>query len=125
MFRKITHIILSLFLMVVTTEVTLSMHYCSGELVSTSINKESKSCCDGAGGCCENRTLRLEIDDDYVTPLQLQVFEPFEIVTLFTILVNLNLESADDESKAVYDLSDSPPPPLTNTRLALLQAYLC
>ena len=71
MLRKITHIVLALFLLVSTTGITISMHYCGGEYVSTSINKEAKSCCDSTGGCCENKTMHFEVEDDYVSPVQI------------------------------------------------------
>ena len=55
-----------MFLLFTTAGLTFSMHYCGGNYVSTSINKEAKSCCDGSGGCCENKTLHFEIKGDFV-----------------------------------------------------------
>ena len=72
MLRKISHIVLALFLLVSTTGITISMHYCGGKYVSTSINEEAKSCCDGTGGCCENKTLHFEVKDDYVNAVQIE-----------------------------------------------------
>lgn len=101
MFRKIAHIALSVFLMVATIGLTYSMHYCGGEFVSTSINKEAKTCCDGSGGCCENKTLHLEVEDDYVSPVQVKNVETVELDILFPILFGLNFELLDEEDFAL------------------------
>lgn len=125
MLRKITHIIFALFLLVSTTGVTLSMHYCGGELVSTSINKEAKTCCDGTGGCCENKTVHFEVEDDYVSPVQVINIQTVELDILFPILFVLNFELSIDEEIEQVAFYDSSPPPTIQTRLALLQTYLC
>ncbi len=124
MFRKIAHIVLSVFLMVATIGITFSMHYCGGELISTSINTEAESCCDD-GGCCENKTLHFEVEDDYVSTVQVKNVETVELDILFPILFVLNFELLDEEDKAIEAFSDSSPPPTIQTRLALLQTYLC
>ena len=124
MLRRITHIILALFLMVATTGVTFSMHYCGGKYVSTSINTEAASCCDD-GGCCENKSLHFEVEDDYVSPVQVKNVETVELDILFPILFVLNFELLDEEDKAIEAFSDSSPTPTIQTRLALLQTYLC
>lgn len=125
MLKRITHIIMALFLMVATTGVTLSMHYCGGELVSTSINKEAKTCCDGTGGCCENKTVHFEVEDDYVSPVQVTNIQTIELDILFPILFVLNFDLSIDEEIEQVAFYDSSPPPTIQTRLALLQTYLC
>ncbi|MCW3805717.1 HYC_CC_PP family protein [Plebeiibacterium marinum] len=125
MLRKISHIIFALFLLVSTAGVTLSMHYCGGELVSTSINKEAKSCCDEMGGCCENKTVHFEVEDDYVSPVQVNNVQTLELDILFPILFVLNFDLSIDEEIEQVAFYDSSPPPTIQTRLALLQTYLC
>lgn len=125
MLRKITHIILAFFLTVATTGITLSMHYCGGELVSASINKEAKTCCDGTGGCCDNRTFHFEIRDDYVNRVQFNSAETPELEVLFPVLFVLPLELINEEDRYSYSLCDSSSPPVLPTRLAFLQTYLC
>ena len=124
MFRKITHIILALFLTISTTGITFSMHYCGGELIYTSINKEAKSCCDGSGGCCENKTLHFEVKDDFVSPIQVEKIKTVELDVLFPMLFVFNFELLNEEVKVNDDWYDSSPPPTIQTRLALLQTYL-
>ena len=124
MFRKIAHIVLSVFLMLATIGVTFSMHYCGGELISTSINSEAESCCDD-DGCCENKTLHFEVEDDYVSTVQFKNIEIVELDILIPILFVLNLELLNEEDKAIEAFYDSSPPPTIQSRLALLQTYLC
>jgi len=125
MFRKITHIILSVFLMVSTTGITLSMHYCGGKWVSTSINKEAKSCCDGTDGCCENKTIHFEVEDDYVSPIQVDNTKIVELDVLFPILFVLHFELLSEENETFEVFTDASPPPTIQTRLSLLQTFLC
>ncbi len=125
MFRRIIHIVLSVFLMVATTGMTFSIHYCGGEYVSTSINKEAKSCCDDAGGCCENKTVHIELEDDYVSPVQIDNTKIAELDVLFPILFALHFELFSIESESFEVYTDTSPPPTIQTRLSLLQTYLC
>lgn len=125
MLRKITNIVLALFLLVSTTGITISMHYCGGKYVSSSINKEAKSCCDGSGGCCENKTLHFEVKDDYVTVAQIENSKIVELDILFPILFALNLEFLPLEENYEVTFYDLSPPPKIQKRLSILQTYLC
>jgi len=125
MIRKIIHIALSVFLMVATTGITISIHYCGGEYVYTSINKEAKSCCDGMGGCCENKTIHLEVKDDYVSPFQMDNTKIVELDVLFPILFALNFELLPELNESFEVYTDTSPPPTIQTHLSLLQTYLC
>lgn len=124
MLRKITHIVLSVFLLVATTGITFSMHYCGGHLISVSINKEAKQCCDGSGGCCDNKTLHFGIEDDFVSPFKVV---QSKIVELNVLLPVVNIFSANlfsEEPNATIPFADTSPPPPILKRLSLLQTYL-
>lgn len=125
MLRRLSHIILALFLLISTSGVTFSMHYCGGKYVSTSINKEAKSCCDGTGGCCENKTLHFEVEDEYVSPVQVDSIKIIELDVLFPILFTLNLELLPEFNETLNVYTDVSPPPTIRIRLSLLQTYLC
>jgi len=125
MTRKIIHIVLTVFLMVATTGLTFSMHYCGGKWVSTSINQEAKSCCGSACAGCENKTVHYEVEEDFVSPLMLEVNPAMELDVLFPLLFVINHEytpvfSVDDEI-----IDDTSPPLPVHTRLSLLQTFLC
>lgn len=101
------------------------MHYCGGELVSTAINKAAKGCCDETGGCCENKSLHFEVKADYLSPVQFENIETSELDILFPILFVLNTELSADVNKSPDAFYDADPPSTIQTRLALLQTYLC
>lgn len=124
MLRKITHIVLSMILLVSTTGISFSMHYCGGELISASVNTKAETCCDGSGGCCENKTIHVEIEDDYVCPVYTDSTNIEEIDFLFPILFVLHTELIEENIKANFAFNGSSSPPPTQTRLALLQTYL-
>lgn len=125
MLRKITHIVLALFLLVSATGTTISMHYCSGKLVSTSINKEAKSCCEGTDGCCKNKSIHFEIKDDYVDAVQYENTPIVVLDMLFPILFAIYLELYPEGTIVEGVFSATSPPPKIQTRLSLLQTYLC
>lgn len=127
MLRKTSHIILVLFLLVSTIGPTLSMHYCGGKLISTSLTPIHNLNCqkDCAQSCCANKTIHFEIKDDYVAPVQLK-HKPLVISdVLFSVLATNYLFVVNDEKRdwtfPSYILS-SPP---IQTRLALFQTYIC
>jgi hypothetical protein len=126
MLRKIIHILITLLLIVTTTGVTFSMHYCGGELISTSVNTDTEKCCDGAGGCCEDINLRINIDDDYLTTTTtdiMKVTDTQAIVLLSQIIDNQLTPVKESYSDLRYrHLTIGS---VIQVRLALLQVYLC
>lgn len=125
MLRKITHMFLALFLLISTTGITVSMHYCHGKLVSASIIREAKSCCDGTGGCCENKVFHFEIKDNFLSPVQLDQIRISETNLLFPVLFNLNIKFFKQEVIAYYVYFDSSPPLIILNQQAIMQTYLC
>ncbi|MBI9069904.1 MAG: hypothetical protein JEZ09_21610 [Salinivirgaceae bacterium] len=101
------------------------MHYCVGKYVFTSINKEAKSCCDGTGGCCENKTIHIEIENYYVSQIQIDNPKIVEMDVLFPIIFALYFELLPELNDTFEVYSDTSPPPTIQTRLSLLQTYLC
>ena len=101
------------------------MHYCGGKLISTSINQETKSCCDRMGSCCENRIVHFEVQDDYISPIQFKHIKTVELDILFPVFVDFNYEIFSEVSNAFIAFHDSSPPYMIQTKLAFLQTYLC
>lgn len=125
MFKRLTHIVFALFLLVSTTGITISLHYCGGKLVTTSINKEARSCCDGTKGCCENKTFHYEIKNDFLNPV---CFDNIKVETTdikFSELFILNTVLFPEVKITHKVFTDSSPPSSIHTRLSLLQTYLC
>lgn len=125
MLRKISYILFALFLLVSFTGISVSMHYCGGKYIYTSINKEAKSCCDGNGGCCENKTIHIEVKEDFVGPVQTLKTYDVEMDVLFPILFAFNFELLAEEFERFEVFIDTSPPQSIQTRLSLLQTYHC
>lgn len=127
MFRKIVHIILSLFLLVANTGVCFSMHYCGGKIVCVSINPEHKSCCaEGEVNCCKIITEKIQLAEIYLIPQSDNLFQD--------ISRNLQFENQKLFKDAFYFTFIAhtqkyynykfPPPPKIKAKLASLQSYL-
>ena len=67
MLKRVTHIVLSFLLLISTTGMVVSKHYCSGELVSVSLYENDKSCCE-MGNCCENEMHVYQVKEKFSVP---------------------------------------------------------
>ena len=129
MFKKANHIILSVLLLIASIGLTISKHYCAGDLISTSLFVEANDCCGDVDSCtnedsCENESTFFHLDDDFSLTTtneipvskEIEVFQPASI-TLAEDVVSNN-ESLD------FIISNSPPPQKTRTALSKRQSYL-
>ena len=64
MFRKILHIIVVVTLIIGTSGVTISKHYCGDSLVSVSLNHQDAGC-GMKGNCCHNETMLYKVTDNF------------------------------------------------------------
>ncbi|MFP4092397.1 MAG: HYC_CC_PP family protein [Cyclobacteriaceae bacterium] len=68
MIKKIFHIALSLILLVATTGMAISKHYCGGELSKVEMGMEKIHCCDEPqempDDCCEDEHLTYQLPQD-------------------------------------------------------------
>ncbi|MGQ1784372.1 MULTISPECIES: HYC_CC_PP family protein [unclassified Saccharicrinis] len=123
MLRRITHIIMALFLTTATAGVTISMHYCGGELISTSLYVEAEACCD-SDDCCKNKTEVYQLDEDFSVSTAIEIPESVHFYLLAVSLVVFNSMIEENSIAEDYELIDSPPPPKIQTSLAIRQTYL-
>jgi hypothetical protein len=123
MIKKIGHIILSALLLVASVGLAISKHYCSGNLVSTSIFGEAESCC-GDSDCCHNESEVYQMHEDYslVSVSETPQSAEFDLLD-FTILV-YNFTVVETEETEEFFEADSPPPPKIQTVLSRKQSYL-
>ena len=63
--KRISHIILSLILLIATTGMTITGHYCGNRLVSVNILSEPDKCCDN-NDCCRTETFAIKLDTDII-----------------------------------------------------------
>jgi hypothetical protein len=123
MLRKTSHIILSALLLFATVGLAISKHYCSGNLVSTSIFGEAESCCDDSD-CCHNESEVYQIHEDYslVSVSEVPQTAEFELLDLAISVYNFTVIETE-ETEEFFE-SDLPPPPKIQTVLSRKQSYL-
>ncbi|HSH52940.1 MAG TPA: hypothetical protein VK982_14535 [Bacteroidales bacterium] len=125
MFRALSHILVSLLLMISITGFAVSKHYCGNEQISVEINKEAFFCCDMEQNCCHNETDYYQLEDDFFVSAYHLVKELSEQESLFPVLYTyLNIEIYNNDSLFVKT-TESPPPKKNHDRLSFLQSYLC
>lgn len=123
MLKKISHIIFSLLLLVATVGMTVSRHYCKGDLYSVSVNGSGNAGCD-MGNCCHDENQNIRIHDDYSTPTSISI----PVLAEFDILGNALFMDVDISSLYEKDIDfefvESPPLlPILET-LSVKQVYL-
>ncbi|MGM0377609.1 MAG: HYC_CC_PP family protein [Bacteroidota bacterium] len=125
MFRTVTNIIMSCLLLVSTTGLAVSKHYCGDDLVAVEIAAEADSCCDD-GACCQTETQHLHLDDDFVASNL-----PVDFRNLFSVDFFLNAKEqeifsirSDHHSKLLlYPDMHMQSPRKMQVRLAIHQVY--
>ena len=102
----------------------VSKHYCSGDLIASTIFSEAESCCDGPCDCCHNENHFYKVQDDFsVTQIQ-DTPQLAEIDILGNELFSLELASEFESKLNPVIFVDSPPPPKIQEVLSLKQSYL-
>lgn len=66
MFKRISHIIVSVLLLIATTGFTTYSHFCGEELLAESMQTNKNDCCDVASTCCHEEAEILQIDTEYL-----------------------------------------------------------
>jgi hypothetical protein len=98
MFKLIAHTVLSGFIILFMTGVTINFHYCQEGLYDIALNAPAHDCCDGEAHdhhChahadqhhsdqCKDKTVKMGTTDEYVVTLSQFDFSLLEIIELFT-----------------------------------------
>jgi len=122
MIQKVSHIILSFLLLLTTTGLTISSHYCGNRLVGVTINSEAEPCCDMEGRCCQNVTQIVKVNDNYTTTSNNFSFEQAALIIPVLIFI-FDIELQDNLTDRSFFPTTLSPPPI-QTVLACLQTYL-
>ena len=125
MFRKIANIITVLALLVATTGIIISKHYCGDTLVSVTIDARAESCCGTTCNCCHTDIVSIHLKDNFVNQHISINTEPPAIDCFLSVpaeyLLN-NYVPFDEFSQVVFE---SPPHQDTSDYLSFLQTYRC
>lgn len=120
MLKKISHIILVLLVLVTTMGMTVSAHYCGGELKSVQLVTASDSCCGDSCGSCHNEIIKVEVEDDFT--IQMINFDFTQDFSFLPAFIQLLLVPSFIE-EIVQVAYHKPPPLKIQTVLSDLQVY--
>ncbi|WP_321317591.1 HYC_CC_PP family protein [Labilibaculum sp.] len=120
MLKKISHLLLALVIFVVTTGITISTHYCGGNVKDVSFLSATKACCEIPQGCCHDEVFTVKIENDFSISSYSFDFEQLEIVLPVLIeLIKVEVPLKAGNNFLAYIV----PPPKIQTVLSRLQNY--
>lgn len=127
MFRRTIDIMLVLLLLTSTVGFSVSKHYCGSRLVEVSINSEEEPCCDDMknSNCCHYETEYFQLKEDLVTPVSFENTRIAGFDILFPLVFVYFFDSPGNIETGILNYAESSPPPAIQTKLSLLQTYLC
>ena len=133
MVRKVTHIVIAVFILISTTGFTINMHYCHDQLIDMALLAPAHSCCDteedanqSQASCpgCQDESIVVEPADDYEVSASAFNFETSHFTNLFLSSVILNYYQGIDESTKKEVPWYKKPPPYQEVVLSQIQSYL-
>ena len=119
---------MSITLILATTGLSISKHYCGSSLVRTTLGTEAKSCMmdmdmDMGQGCCDNETETLVVEDDFQAS-----HSKFELGPEYELLVaylQTELTSINEKSVAQPLIPTNTGPPMGSEPLYVkVQSFL-
>lgn len=123
MFRLLLHIIISLLLLISTSGMVVSKHYCGGAFYDVSVYFSPDDCCGDTCDGCRNENEVLQVDDDFYI---VQAIEHSIFVQLDIFMDNKATYCAVVRSVSTNDFNiNEPPPDGVNVLLSKYQLYLC
>jgi len=108
MVRKATHIILILLLLLATSGITVSRHYCGSNPRSVSLITIPDPCCD-TDGCCHTDTEIFQVKDDFSISAFNYDFEDADLDLLPVKYFDPVPGLADKMAESHYHVIHSPP----------------
>ena len=126
MFKRITHILTAILLLVTTMGFSVSTHYCGSSLIEISINSVAEPCCSGMAnsGCCHDETEYFQFDEDFVSSIVIEDIQISDFDILFPLAIVYILNGSDGVDNDILNFAESPPPPNLHSTLSLFQTYL-
>ena len=123
MLKKITHIVLSLLLVVATSGFTISKHYCGNQLFSVSIFHAKDCSCGDKCKDCHTNIKQVKVFDQFASPDIIHPEGPTSADLLFINTIDFSTFTFPAVTTAYYLLKA--PPPGNSNAFALLQSFRC
>ncbi|RLD57563.1 MAG: hypothetical protein DRJ05_09510 [Bacteroidetes bacterium] len=124
MLKKVSHIIISLILLVSTTGLTISKHYSMGELFDVSFIGEADSCCPVPCDCCEDEFEFHRLEVEFVgSDIEVSFDEISSIdIAVITSIFDINIDLGYLLNEKEYANNHSPP--IISFTPSLTQSFL-
>ena len=111
-------------LLVSTTGMTVSKHYCGDSLVDVNVFSEAKSCCEAgcSTGCCHDESEHFELDENFLVTATDIDFQEASIELLIPFTQHLVIKEVEQQN---FELSgySLPPPKKVPDFLSVIQVY--
>jgi hypothetical protein len=117
---------MSVTLILATTGLSISKHYCGNSIIHTALGTEAKSCMPGMDmnpGCCDNQTETIILDEDFqVSHSDLKIIPDYEILIAYLVTV---LAPISEQSNYLALISyDTGPPVSAEPLYVKVQSFL-
>ena len=109
-----------------TTGISISQHYCHGKLVSSSFYSKAKTCSGSDCPACQDKTFAKRINDNFVSSHF--VTDPVKHVQLFTIynpVIAINFVGNFLLTSYNISYQKAPPPGLNSETQEFLEVFRC
>ncbi len=121
MLKRISHIAISILLLVATTGLTISHHYC-GELMRAMANQSAaSSCCDKDSECCDHEANTLRLDSEFESSKGNSDFCQLAILTSRPLVI---IEEELSTNANLISHFKGPLPPNIQELLSNIQVYI-
>ncbi|WP_445626108.1 HYC_CC_PP family protein [Marinilabilia salmonicolor] len=120
MLRTVTNIIMVALLLISTTGVTISKHYCDHDLISVELSGEHP-CCD-VEPCCETETEFLQVKNDFVVSASISILPYLFSALLDSVSKEIDVTTPEKRLRSAIPPSFGPIQKMAR-RLALFQVY--
>ena len=122
MLKRISHIAISILLLITTTGLTISRHYCDESMLAAAHDASGESsCCDKTSECCQHEANTLRLESEFEATNCNADFSQ-----LATIAPRPVVLAEEDLPVNVTQFShfEGPLPPLTQELLSNIQVYI-
>ena len=125
MVKRISHILISLLLIIATTGVTFTRHYCGGNLISSSLLGKTHNCCGTHCKSCHTEVSTYKVADNFAaTTFKIDHAQELTLDWLISPAVDL-FSASIDHYFSVNKLLFNSSPPIAENPSAFLQIFRC
>jgi len=110
--HRIFHIIMSVTLILATTGLSISKHYCGNSVVRTNLGTTAESCMPGMDmghGCCDEQTETIILEDDFqLSHTNIKIAPEYDLLVSY-LMTNLDTETVSSMEPGFLPFDTGPP----------------